>query len=57
MRGQYHAKHGAGPRRSHLLACHQRSYNKGAQIEDPAHVRALTDEKHAARQHRGSPRT
>src|SRR6202790_1990031 len=38
------------------LACHQRSYDKGAQIEDPVHVQALTDEKHAARQHRGNDR-
>jgi transposase len=37
-----------------VLACHQRSYDKGVQIEDPAHVQALTDEKHAARQHRGN---
>jgi hypothetical protein len=39
-----------------VLARHQRSYDKGAQIEDPAHVQALTDEKHAARQHRGNHR-
>ena len=39
-----------------VLARHQRSYDKGAQIEDPAHVQALTDEKHAARQHRGNDR-
>jgi hypothetical protein len=39
-----------------VLACHQRSYAKGAQIEDPAHVQALADEKHAARQHRGNDR-
>ena len=39
-----------------VLACHQRSYDKGAQVEDPAHVQALTDEKHAARQHRGNDR-
>ena len=39
-----------------VLACHQRSYDKGAQIEDPAHVQALADEKHAARQHRGNDR-
>ena len=39
-----------------VLACHPRSYDKGAQVEDPAHVQALTDEKHAARQHRGNDR-
>jgi transposase len=39
-----------------VLACHQRSYDKGAQVEDPVHVQALTDEKHAARQHRGNDR-
>jgi hypothetical protein len=39
-----------------ILACHQRSYDKGAQIEDPAHVQALVDEKRAARQHRGNDR-
>jgi len=39
-----------------VLARHQRSYDNGAQIEDPAHVQALTDEKHAARQHRGNDR-
>src|SRR5271167_2538943 len=39
-----------------VLARHARSYDKGAQIEDPAHVRALTDEKHAAREHRGNDR-
>jgi transposase len=39
-----------------VLACHQRSYDKGAQVEDPAHVQELTDEKHAARQHRGNDR-
>jgi hypothetical protein len=37
-----------------VLACHQRSYDKGAQVEDPAHVQALADEKHAARHHRGN---
>src|ERR1700675_1326007 len=39
-----------------VLACHRRSYDKGEQIEDPAHVQALTDKKHAARQHRGNDR-
>ncbi len=39
-----------------VLATHSRSYDKGAQIEDPAHVAALTDEKHAARAHRAIDR-
>jgi hypothetical protein len=39
-----------------VLACHPRSYDKGARIEDPAHVQALADEKRAARQHRGNDR-
>jgi transposase len=37
-----------------VLARHQRSYDKGAQIEDAAHVQALVDDKRAARQHRGA---
>jgi hypothetical protein len=39
-----------------ILACHQRSYDKGAQIEDPAHIQALIEQKHAAHQHRGADR-
>jgi transposase len=39
-----------------LLARHKRSYDKGAQIEEPAHVRALVEEKRAAHQHRGNDR-
>jgi transposase len=39
-----------------ILARHRRSYDKGAQIEDPAHIQALTDRKHAARQHRATDR-
>jgi len=39
-----------------VLARHQRSYDKGAQIEDAAHVQALVDDKHAARQHRTTDR-
>ncbi len=39
-----------------ILACHRRSYDKGAQIEDPAHIQALADRKHAARQHRATNR-
>jgi transposase len=39
-----------------VLARHRRSYDKGARIEDPAHVQALVDEKRAARQHRANDR-
>ena len=39
-----------------VLACHPRSYDKGAQIEDPAHLEALANEKRAARRHRGVDR-
>lgn len=38
----------------HILACHSRSFDKGAQIEDPAHVAALVAQKHAARRHRAT---
>ncbi len=38
------------------LARHRRSYDKGAQVEDPAHVRALIDDKHAAHQHSANDR-
>jgi transposase len=37
-----------------LLARHVRSYDKGAQIEDPAHIAALVADKHAARRHRAT---
>src|SRR6266851_4734318 len=40
----------------HILARHRRSYAKGAQIEDAAHIQALVEQKHAARQHRGADR-
>ena len=40
----------------HVLACHPRSYDKGAQIEDPAHIQALVERKRAARQHRATDR-
>lgn len=39
-----------------VLACHPRSYDKGAQIEDEAHVAELTVRKRAARHHRGQDR-
>jgi transposase len=41
---------------SEVLARHPRSYDKGAQIEDPAHLQALVEEKRAARHHRGVDR-
>jgi transposase len=40
----------------HVLACHRRSYDKGAQIEDPAHIQALVEQKRAAHQHRATDR-
>ena len=40
----------------HLLACHRRSYDKGAQVEDAAHLQALVEDKRAARQHHGVDR-
>jgi transposase len=39
-----------------VLACHPRSYDKEAQIEEPAHIAALVEHKHAARQHRATDR-
>jgi transposase len=39
-----------------IVACHRRSYDKAAQIEDPAHVEALVADKRAARHHRGTDR-
>ena len=39
-----------------VLACHRRSYDKGARIEDPTHVQALVEQKRAARQHRATDR-
>jgi transposase len=35
-----------------LLGRHRRSYDKGAQVEDPAHIQALLDDKRGAREHR-----
>jgi hypothetical protein len=35
-----------------VIASHARSYDRGAQIEDPAHIQALVDEKRAGRAHR-----
>lgn len=39
-----------------VLASHPRSYDRGAQIEDPAHLDALVAHKRAARQHRDTDR-
>ena len=36
-----------------ILADHPRSYERHAQIEDPAHIKTLVAHKHQARQHRG----
>jgi hypothetical protein len=30
----------------HVVACHLRSFDKGAQVEDPAHIAALVAQKH-----------
>lgn len=37
-----------------LIASHPRSFDKGAQIEDPTHIDALVAQKRAARQHRAT---
>jgi transposase len=37
-----------------ILATHPRSYDKGAQIEEPAHIDALVQSKRAAHQHRAT---
>lgn len=39
-----------------LLATHLRSFDRGAQIEDPAHIAALVADKRAARAHRAQDR-
>jgi len=39
-----------------VLATHPRSFDRGAQIEDPAHVAALVADKRAARVHRAQDR-
>ena len=39
-----------------VLACHPRSYDRGAQIEQAAHIQALVAHKRAARQHRATDR-
>lgn len=39
-----------------VIATHRRSYGKGEQIEDPAHLQALVDQKQKARRHRTADR-
>jgi transposase len=39
-----------------VLATHWRSFDRGAQVEDPAHVAALAADKRAARAHRAQDR-
>ena len=41
---------------SEVLATHQRSYDKGEQIEDPRHIEDLVVQKHKASRHRGQDR-
>ena len=47
---------GAHRRGRRVLAVHPRSYDSGAQIEEPAHIQALVEHKRAARQHRATDR-
>jgi transposase len=39
-----------------VLACHPRSYDKGAQVEDPSHIEDLAQQKRAARRERATDR-
>jgi hypothetical protein len=39
-----------------LIASHPRSFDRGAQIEDPTHIEALVADKRAARTHRAQDR-
>lgn len=39
-----------------VIACHKRSYDKGALIEDTAHIQALADHKRAASRQRATDR-
>jgi len=39
-----------------LIASHTRCYDKGKQIEDPAHIKGLKQHKRAAREHSGKDR-
>lgn len=42
--------------KSTIIAQHIRSYDKGQQIEDPAHIAKLVEQKRIAHQHRGQDR-
>ncbi|MGH7644291.1 MAG: IS21 family transposase [Gemmatimonadales bacterium] len=39
-----------------VIVAHARSFDRGAQIENPTHIQALTDAKREAREHRGIDR-
>lgn len=39
-----------------VIATHQRSYDKGAQIENPVHIQSLVERKRQARRHRATDR-
>jgi len=39
-----------------VIATHRRSYDKGAQIENPEHIRALVERKRQGRRHRATDR-
>lgn len=39
-----------------VIATHRRSYDKGAQVENPEHIQALVDRKRHARRHRATDR-
>ena len=39
-----------------VIACHRRSYDRGAQIEQTEHLQALIEQKRSARQHRATDR-
>lgn len=39
-----------------VIACHSRSYDKGQQVEDEAHIRALVEQKRTGRRHRAADR-
>ena len=39
-----------------VLATHRRSFDRGQQVEDPAHIEALERHKRSAREHRATDR-
>ena len=51
-----HPRYRAHPRWPEVIATHPRSFDRGAQIEDPAHIEALVAHKRAARAHRAQDR-